>query len=177
VIGCGADERVWIGIAADNAIHHDDVCRRDGARFTHEVAKPSLDAVGHPVLAEQLRCDRLVSGRKLDVGDVCRPGLQQLELDLADTTADLEDVIARRHAAAYEADDALRIAGQAATRVVACLGASVFLVEDLVVVIRLAAGRHGMSLAHRHVAARSTTSHEHDADDDQNDRTRNEDLK
>ena len=34
-----------------------------------------------------------------------------------------------------------------------------------------------MSLAHRHVAARRATSHEHDADDDQNDRTRDEDLK
>ena len=34
-----------------------------------------------------------------------------------------------------------------------------------------------MSLAHRHVASRRTTSHEDDAHDDQNDRTRDEDLK
>ena len=32
-------------------------------------------------------------------------------------------------------------------------------------------------LAHRHVASRRPTAHEHDADDDQNDRTRDEDLK
>src|SRR5207248_417148 len=84
----GADERVYVRVAADDAVHDDDVVRI--RRLRDEVADAALDAVAQPALGEQLLRFLLVLAGELDVGGAFRAGGEQLELDRAHTAADLE---------------------------------------------------------------------------------------
>ena len=87
---CGlADERVDVGIAAHDAMHHDDVV---GLDLRHdEVADAPLDAARDAALGDQLGRRVLVTARELDVRRSVGARGEQLQLDPADPAADVED--------------------------------------------------------------------------------------
>src|SRR5258708_7557652 len=87
------NKRVDIGVTTDNSVHDDDVVRF--ARLHDEVADAALDAVADASLRRELQRLFLVLAGELDVGGSLGPGREQLELDRANTAADLEDGRAR----------------------------------------------------------------------------------
>ncbi len=136
------DETVDVGVAADDAVHDDDVVRVD--RLRDEVADAPLDAVAEPALGEELLRLVLVLARELDVGGPLGARRQELDLDRPDPAADLEDGRARD--VTGELDE---IAGRAPepARAVALRGApSLARTKDPSVDPRLAAPRHGRIL-------------------------------
>ena len=60
MVGGRADERLRIGIAADDAVQDDVVRGLDVLRVADEVAEPPLDTLLEPRLAQQLAGRRLV---------------------------------------------------------------------------------------------------------------------
>ncbi|KAF2413241.1 hypothetical protein B1729_10820 [Microbacterium sp. B35-04] len=89
--GGSAEQPLVVGVAADDTMQHDDVCRLDGLRGAGEVhPQGPRHASAQPRLVEEPRSFGLVRGRELDVGGVRRAPLERLELDVADPTTDLE---------------------------------------------------------------------------------------
>ena len=88
--GCGQQALV-VGVAADDSVKDDDVGWFDGVRFGCDVEEPAVDAVGQPELGQQLRRLVLVVVGDLQVRHVGGTATQQLDLDLAHTTPDLQN--------------------------------------------------------------------------------------
>jgi AmiR/NasT family two-component response regulator len=95
VQGSRSHERLRIRIAADHAVHHDDVGRVDLVLEFDEVAVASSHAALQAILREQRGRLPVVLLGELDHRRVACPGLQELDLDRADTAADLEHVCIR----------------------------------------------------------------------------------
>jgi hypothetical protein len=135
-----ADERVDVGIAADDAVHDDDVVRLDRARFGDEVPDAPLDAIRHPTLGEQLAGDVLVLARELDVRRPVGARGEQFQLDCPDAAADLEHARAAHVAAQLE--QVARGAAQAVAAKAACVTRRLPPSEERLVVARAAASSH-----------------------------------
>jgi hypothetical protein len=74
-----ADEPIDVRIAADDAVHDDDVVRPDG--LLDEVGYMAVDTLAQPAFGEE-RCRLLlVLAGQLDVSRAGRAGGQELELD------------------------------------------------------------------------------------------------
>src|SRR5207237_3151433 len=118
----------------------------DLLRGGDEVAEPPLDPCLETRLAKQLRGERLVLRRELDVRRVGGAGLQELELDRAGSAADLEHRIALDASAGEEVDDPPCRAVEPAPPVPADVAPRGPLAEDPPVAGRCAATRHRTSL-------------------------------
>jgi energy-dependent translational throttle protein EttA len=91
--GSRADEGVDVGIAADHAVQDDDVMGADRRGVGHEVCDAPLDTTGEAALGEQRRRLVLVSRRDLDVRRAHGSRPQELQLDRADASADVEHAV------------------------------------------------------------------------------------
>src|SRR5436190_1528800 len=142
-VGGGPDERIGVRVAADDAVHDDDVVPRDVRAAPDEVADATLDAVGHPSFGGECGSGFLVAARELDVRRPLGAARQQLQPDCADAAADVED--ARIAGVPGELDDLARAAAQAVRAIPPCVALGGALTEHPPVVARTAAGP-GLSL-------------------------------
>ena len=83
-----------IRIAAHDAVHHNDVGSRDIAGGIDEVHHLALDPILQARFAQELGGACLVRRRQLHAHGARQAGLQQLDLDGADPTANLEKRLA-----------------------------------------------------------------------------------
>ena len=90
-----ADEPVGVGVAADDAVEGHDVRRFDGGGKLHEIAFDELDPVVQLESPSFLPGDVQGRGRPIDEDGMADPALEQLVVDDADPTADVEDGRAR----------------------------------------------------------------------------------
>ena len=108
MVGGGGEQSLVVRVAAHHPVQDDDVGRVDGLRGRGDVD----EAAGHPVAQAGSRRELLRVGvvgvDELQVRGALGPATEQLELDVADASADLEDGGAVDAAAADEVDDAGR---------------------------------------------------------------------
>jgi hypothetical protein len=91
VVGGYAEQRGAVRVAADDAVQDDDVGGFNCGGVRGDVNEAALHPVGRSCLGEQPGSLSVVGLRQLNVGVGRRAAPQQLELDLADPTADLQD--------------------------------------------------------------------------------------
>src|ERR1039457_3958845 len=102
------DELWHVGIAADDAIHDDDVGGFNVGIRLGEVHQLPLNAILKASLTEQVAGSRLISRRHLNAHRPGYPRLEQFDLDSADTAANLEQRQALHTVQLQELDDASR---------------------------------------------------------------------
>src|SRR5262249_46614140 len=108
-------ELVDVRVAADDAVHDDDVVRLDG--LDDEVGDAAVDTLAQPALGEELCRLCLVLAGQLDVGRALRAHGEQLELDRPHSAADLEHGVSGH--VSGELDQASRSAAEPALSVAA----------------------------------------------------------
>jgi hypothetical protein len=136
-----AEETLVVGKAADDPVKDHDVGRRDRRRILRDVVDPPVDAALGAGFSQETPRLALVAGRHLEVRHVRRPAREQLEADLADAAADLEDARVREADVLEERDHAARRPVEASLAVAARRACGEALVEES----RSPAGRNSAS--------------------------------
>ena len=95
VVAGRAEKTLVVGVAADDAVQHDYVCRLDADRIGGDVVKTPLDSVVGAGLAEKPGRFLLIGRRELEVDRPAGAPLQELNLYLAHSATDFEDCRAR----------------------------------------------------------------------------------
>jgi hypothetical protein len=90
VVGDRAEQRRVVGVAAHDPVQDDDVRRLDLVRAGRDVDDAPVGAAGQAGVGEQPPRLGLVRRRQLEVGGAGGAALEQLHLDVADATADLQ---------------------------------------------------------------------------------------
>ena len=85
------EKQLVVGIAADDAVEDDDVGCFDALGVGRDVVQAPIDARLQTRFAQEPSRVLVVAGRELEVDRPRGAPLEQLELDVADTAADLED--------------------------------------------------------------------------------------
>src|SRR5689334_24142414 len=81
---------VWIGVAADDPVHDHDVCGRGRIGVKGEIADASVDPPLEATIGDQCAGGGFIGVDEFDVRGVSGTGLEELDLQVADATADLE---------------------------------------------------------------------------------------
>src|SRR5215472_12234008 len=87
-----------VGVAAHDAMQYDDISGDNRIRFLSDVEEPARHPVSHPGFVEYAGGLRLVVLRNLEVGHMRGAPAKQLDLEVADAAADLQDRGARNPA-------------------------------------------------------------------------------
>jgi two-component system, response regulator PdtaR len=90
VMGCGADEQLRIGVAADDAVHDDHVGGIDRCFLLGEVAVAPFDQRLGAGLGREGLGLLVVTVRQLDDHRSLRSAAEELEIEVADAASDLE---------------------------------------------------------------------------------------
>ena len=117
VVGGSAEKALVVRVAAHHPVQDDDVGRFDGLRGGGDVDQTAGDPVAQSGSLGELRSVAVVDADELEVRRVLGPPAEQLELDVADAPADLEDGRAVDAAAGDEVDDADRSPVQTASAI------------------------------------------------------------
>jgi hypothetical protein len=142
-LGRPADERFRIGVTADHAVHDHRVGRLHVLAVGGNVVHPVVPAVLETRLAHERARLRFPVRRELDVHGPGSAGLQELDLERADTAADLEHGRSLDTARAKEVDDPLLVVSEPFPAVTAGLSPRRLLTEERVVAARnVAAAAH-----------------------------------
>jgi hypothetical protein len=91
MVGGRAQQALIVWVAAHDPVQHHQVGRRHCPRVLGEIVNPPVEAPLDPCLFGERGCRLLVGGGELQVLGPSRTRLQQLDLDLADAPADLQD--------------------------------------------------------------------------------------
>jgi hypothetical protein len=86
----GSEQLLVVGIAADDPVQDDDVGRLDPVRMGGDIVETPLRPSLESGLTEQLPCLVRLPRREFEVDRALRAPFQQLDLDLADASADLK---------------------------------------------------------------------------------------
>jgi hypothetical protein len=148
VVGRFADEGFHVRVATDDAVQDDNVVRLDGRSVGDEVTNPSLDAGVQAAFAEKHRSLVLVGSGELDARRASGPGLEQLQLDPTEPTADVEH--GRATNVAGEPGESERRAGQPALAEASRVLGGRFAIEESSIL--------GLGTATRHDLERTPTT-------------------
>ncbi|WP_308188414.1 hypothetical protein [Agromyces humatus] len=139
-----------IGVAADHPVQHDDVGDVDSSRRRGEIdAEQPPDPTRDPCFVDQAGGLGLVCSGEFEIDGACRTPSKQLELNLTDSAADLEDCGIVDAGRREEADDAPLWQGEPLSSIATGCLASESVIEDLLVPLgtrRRAAIVHGISM-------------------------------
>src|SRR5713101_2464766 len=141
LIGRRTGQLGHVRIAADDAVHDDDIGGFNLGPRLGEVHDPSLDAVTEASLDYEFTCSSLVGGCELNI-DPCHPGFEQLDLDGSDASPHLEQCLATDAPLPDETKDSLGRPIEAVALVALCFSGRILLAEDLPVALGCAAIAH-----------------------------------
>src|SRR5690349_4592126 len=90
MLGDRAEQTFVVRVAADDTVQDDDVRRLDRPGLDGDVLQAPLRTPFEAALTQQLRSHDVVTRRELEVHRSRGAALEQLDLDLSDSAADLE---------------------------------------------------------------------------------------
>jgi hypothetical protein len=91
MVGCRGQETLVVGVAADDAVQHDDVVRLDFLRRDRNVDLAAGHPVAHPGCLREVGRVGVVGVDEFKVGGPARALAEQLELDVTDAASNLEN--------------------------------------------------------------------------------------
>jgi len=136
VIRGRALETRQVGIAANHAVHDDDVGSGDLTGGVDEIHHPALDSIHKAGLAQQLGGALFIGGCQLHADRALEACLQELDLNGANAAAHFEQRAAPDALLLQKLGDAQRGRIEATTAIAPCLGVRSLLAEDRTVALR-----------------------------------------